>query len=443
MDILATFGGIGWTAVTFIVAISIIVAVHEYGHYIVARCSGIHAEVFSLGFGKVLASRVDRRGTKWQIAAIPLGGFVKFMGDANAASAGGDSDVMLGLTPVERRRTMQGAPLWARAATAFAGPLFNFLMAIALFWALILSSGIRDGVPKVASVNATPWTGENLRRGDVIVKIAGQEVPDMEAFGKVVEALPDTSPQAWTVLREGAEVTFDGPHPLPALIGSVMPSNAGMAAGLEVGDVILAVNDMPVATFSQMPDLVAASGGEPLKLQVWRGGDSFDVKLSPNRRDLPKPEGGFETRWLIGLTGDLLFVPEARPAGIGEALMLSLQQSWAVASGSLSGLYHIILGKISTCNLSGAISMAENVSAAASDGAVTFLFMLAAMSVAIGLVNLFPIPVLDGGHLVLYAYEAVFRRPPPEKALGLIFSIGLAIVISIMVFALFNDVTCA
>lgn len=443
MDILTTFGGLAWTVVTFIIAISIIVAVHEYGHYIVARWSGIHAETFSLGFGKVLASRVDRHGTKWQIAAVPLGGFVKFLGDANAASAGGDGQVMAGLSPAERRRTMQGAPLWARAATAFAGPLFNFIMAILLFWALILSSGIPDGVPKVASVNATPWEGDNLQAGDVIVKLAGQEVADMAALGKVIEALPETAPQSWTVQRGDAEITFDGPHPLPALIGSVMAGNAGMAAGLKVGDVIQAVDGAPVATFTQMPAMVEASAGKPLKLKVWRAGEILDVTLSPNRRDLPKDGGGFETRWLIGLNADLLFVPEARSAGIFEALKLGVAQSWAVATGSLSGLSHIIQGKISTCNLSGAISMAENVSAAASDGAVSFLFMLAALSVAIGLVNLFPIPVLDGGHLMLYAYEAVFRRPPPEKALNLIFSIGLAIVVSLMLFALFNDVTCA
>lgn len=443
MDFVATFGDLAWTVVTFIIAISIIVAVHEYGHYIVARWSGIHAETFSLGFGKVLVSRTDRHGTKWQIAAIPLGGFVKFLGDANAASAGGDGEVMAGLSPTERRRTMQGAPLWARAATAFAGPLFNFIMAIAVFWALILSSGIPDGVPKVASVNPTPWAGDNLQPGDVILKLAGQDVPDMDAFGKVIEALPPSTPQVWTVQRGAEVVTFDGPHPLPPLVGTVMAGNAGMAAGLQVGDVIVSVDGVPASTFTEMPAMVEASAGKPLNLQVWRAGQTLDITLSPNRRDLPKDGGGFETRWLIGLTGDLLFEPEARSAGFIEALKLSVQQSWGVASGSLSGLYHIILGKISTCNLSGAISMAENVSAAASDGAVSFLFMLAALSVAIGLVNLFPIPVLDGGHLVLYAYEAIFRRPPPEKAMGLIFAMGLAIVVSVMAFALFNDVTCA
>jgi regulator of sigma E protease len=442
MDIVASLGGLIWTVVTFVVAISIIVAVHEYGHYIVGRWSGIHAEVFSLGFGKVLASRVDRSGTKWQIAAIPLGGYVRFMGDANAASAGGDAEVMSTLSPSDRRRTMQGAPLWARAATAVAGPVFNFIMAIMVYSALILASGIPDGVPVVEKVNETPWTGANLQKGDVVLALAGQKVADLKVFGAVIETLPNTAPISWTVLRDGAEVTFDGPHPLPARIGGVMVGNAGMDAGMLAGDVVLAINGAPVATFAQMPDIVASANGKPLQLTVWRAGQEFDLTLTANRRDMPLPEGGFETRWLIGLSGSLLFEPQARPAGWLESVSLAAQQSWSVASGSLSGIYHMLAGKISACNLSGAITMAENVSAAASGGIVSFLSILAMLSVAIGLVNLFPIPVLDGGHLVLYAYEAVFRCPPGDKALRIVFSAGLALIVSIMVFALFNDVTC-
>ena len=127
-DLLSGVGGTAWTVLFFLVSLSIIVAVHEYGHYIVGRWSGIHAEVFSLGFGPVLISRVDRRGTRWQLAAIPLGGFVKFLGDSNAAS-GKDAEALSGLSAQERRHTMHGAPLWARAATVAAGPVFNFVLA--------------------------------------------------------------------------------------------------------------------------------------------------------------------------------------------------------------------------------------------------------------------------------------------------------------------------
>ena len=145
MDILATLLGMGgflWTLAFFILAIAIIVFVHEYGHYIVGRWSGIHAEVFSLGFGPVIWSGADKRGTRWQIAALPFGGYVKFLGDANAASSAADDEVMSHLDAKARRRTMHGAPLWARAATIFAGPAFNFLFSIAVFAAFMVVKGL-------------------------------------------------------------------------------------------------------------------------------------------------------------------------------------------------------------------------------------------------------------------------------------------------------------
>ena len=154
MDLIGFLPGVGglfWTVLSTIVALSIIVAVHEYGHYIVGRWSGIHAEVFSLGFGRVLVSRVDRRGTRWQIAALPFGGYVKFLGDSNAAS-GKDGAAMTGMTEAERRHTMHGAPLWARAATVAAGPMFNFIMAIAILFFMILFNGVATQEPIVGSV---------------------------------------------------------------------------------------------------------------------------------------------------------------------------------------------------------------------------------------------------------------------------------------------------
>ncbi len=154
-ELFAALGGTVWAVFFFIIALSIIVAIHEYGHYIVGRWTGIHAEVFSLGFGPVLASRTDRRGTRWQIAAIPFGGYVKFLGDADAASV--RSDAGAGLSPEERRHTMAGAPLWARALTVAAGPVANFILTFLVLAAMLFTFGIADGEPTVGKVSPSPW----------------------------------------------------------------------------------------------------------------------------------------------------------------------------------------------------------------------------------------------------------------------------------------------
>ena len=165
MDFLPQFGSFAFTMLAFIAAISIIVAVHEYGHYIVGRWSGIRADVFSIGFGPVLLSRKDRRGTQWQIAALPFGGYVKFAGDANAASVGADAAV----TPA--RNTMHGAPLWARAATVVAGPLFNFILSIAIFAGVVLVSGQATDEPRVGAPRDLPPVYQSLEAGDLILAL--------------------------------------------------------------------------------------------------------------------------------------------------------------------------------------------------------------------------------------------------------------------------------
>ena len=162
-ELIPSFGGFAFTLLAFVVALSIIVAIHEYGHYIVGRWSGIHAEVFSLGFGPVLLSRVDRRGTKWQVAALPFGGYVKFLGDANAAS-GKDGAAVDALDPAERRRSMHGAPLWARAATVAAGPIFNFILSILVFAGVMVFSGQASTDPVVGDIRPMPAEMQVLSR---------------------------------------------------------------------------------------------------------------------------------------------------------------------------------------------------------------------------------------------------------------------------------------
>ena len=440
MDILGALGGTAWAVVFFVIALSIIVFVHEYGHYIVGRWSGIHAEVFSLGFGPVLWSRTDRRGTKWQVAAIPFGGYVKFLGDANAASVG--STGAPGLSAEERRHTMAGAPLWARTLTVAAGPVANFILTFAVLGGLLLALGVVREEPTVGRLIPLP-AEQTLREGDVILAMNGIATPDSAAMREALAALPRTPTVEVTVRRDGSEVTLAVPHPQPPLISSVQVKSAAIDAGLREGDVILRAGGRDLVTFADLQDVVFNSEGKPVALSVWRAGETFDLELTPRRRDIPLPDGsGFETKWMMGLASGLAFEMATRTPGAGETVSLAAQQMWDMTTTTFSGLWHMIVGSISTCNMSGVIGMAETMGDAAKAGWESFVTMLAVLSLGIGILNLFPIPVLDGGHLVFYAYEAVTGRPPSERALRGLMSVGLTLLLALMAFALWQDLTC-
>ncbi|MFN7224515.1 MAG: RIP metalloprotease RseP [Paracoccaceae bacterium] len=441
IGLVPSFGGLLWTVIAFVLALSIIVAVHEYGHYIVGRWTGIHAEVFSLGFGPILYSRVDSRGTRWQVAALPFGGYVKFLGDSNAAS-GKDGEAITALTADERRHTMHGAPLWARALTVAAGPAFNFVMAIVIFTGMLFWTGVANTDTVVGDVQTIPFDGPVVQSGDRIIELGGKPTPDLTTLFEVADSLPPSPTVPYVVERSGQQVAFEGPFPFPPVAGGVQPQTAAYDAGLLQGDVILAVDGVPISAFSELRSIVGDSDGRDLRLTVWRAGDTFDTTLTPRRMDLPRAEGGFETRWLIGLTGGLGFEPVMRTPGPLEAIGIAGRQTWMIATTSLSGLYHMVTGAISSCNLRGPIGIAESSGAAASQGVESFVWFIAMLSVAVGLMNLFPVPVLDGGHLVFHAYEAVTGKPPSERALRVMMTVGLALLLSLMVFALTNDLFC-
>ena len=441
MGLLPEFGNLFFTLGAFVVALSIIVAVHEYGHYIVGRWSGIHAEVFSLGFGPVLFSGVDKRGTRWQIAALPFGGYVKFLGDANAASSAADDTVMGTLDQSQRRRTMHGAPLWARAATIFAGPAFNFLFSIAIFAAFIAIKGLPADTPVVGQVYPMP-TEVALVEGDLITAVDGQPVTDLQGYYTIAAGLEPTPEVTYTIDRAGQTLDVTGPQPLPARAAGIALNSAARDAGMETGDVVLAINDQPVFAFGQMPPLVADAEGEAVTLRLWRAGEELEVDLTPRRTDLPLPDGGFETRWLIGLQSGSFFEHPMRSVSVTESLPMAVEEIGSIISRSLSGLYHMVTGAISTCNLSGPVGIATTSGEMASDGLASFIWFIAVLSTAVGLLNLFPIPILDGGHLVFHAYEALVGRPPSDKVLGALMTMGLVLLGGLMLFALTNDLFC-
>ncbi|MEM9523784.1 MAG: RIP metalloprotease RseP [Pseudomonadota bacterium] len=443
IELLPPAGGLITTIVAFLVALGAIVAIHEYGHYIVGRWCGIQAEVFSLGFGPVLWSRVDRRGTRWQIAACPLGGYVKFMGDADAAS-GGAADDLAHMSPADRKRTMHGAALWARAATVAAGPVFNFILSILIFGGFVWWQGIAQGVPTIGSLKPLPWMEmeNDLRPGDRVISVNDRGVGSVQELFEASARL-EAGPVSYGIERENGErLTVQGPFPLPPIADAVQPRAAAIEAGLTEGDVITAVNGTPIFAFRELQAAVARSEGRPLALVVWRDGATREITLEPRRADVPAENGGFETRYLIGVSGGLFFEPRTTRPDPVSALWHGAEQVMSIIQSSLSGLAHVATGAISSCNLQGPIGIAETTGAVASQGIDNYIWFIAVLSTAIGLLNLLPIPVLDGGHLVFHAYEAVSGRPPSDRILRVFLTVGLALILLLMLFALANDLFC-
>jgi regulator of sigma E protease len=444
IGLLPQFGNLTYTIAAFIVALSVIVAVHEYGHYIVGRWSGIKAEVFSLGFGPILFSRVDTHGTRWQFALLPFGGYVKFKGDSNAASANTE-DTISDLSPEERRQTMQGAPLWARTATVAAGPVFNFILSVFVFGAVMMADGKTAEPLVVASLKPLPTQGVELQPGDQIIKVADITLPsfdDREAFEAFSDGLPEEPLLEYLVNRDGTQTTITGPHPWPPLANALAPRSAAFAADMKQGDVITAIDGNEIYAFSQLKEIVEGSDGRELQMTVWRDGEVMDIALTPKRSDEPQEDGGFKTHWRIGISSGFAFEAATESLGPIDAITGGVGQTYSVISGSLSGLYHMITGAISSCNMSGPIGIAQVSGAMASQGISSFVWFIAVLSAAVGLLNLLPIPILDGGHLVFYAYEGVFKKPPSDKALRVLMVVGLTFVLSLMVFAIANDLFC-
>lgn len=439
--LIPTFGSVAFTLIAFIVALSIIVAVHEYGHYIVGRWSGIKADVFSVGFGPVLYSRMDRHGTKWQIAALPFGGYVKFRGDADAAS-GKDAEAMSALSEDERRSSMHGAPLWARTATVAAGPIFNFILSFLVFAALLMVRGVASDPLTIDEIRDVPGGAGGLQSGDVILAINGDPIPPTDEFAGFGDALEAEQRLTYTVRRDGREQVVDGPWLYPPLATGISPGSAAEEAGLLAGDVVMGVDGNAIFDFEELQGAIRGSGGEAVTLSIWRDGAEETISLTPRRMDIPLPDGGFETNFMIGMNGGMVIVPATETPGLGQAVVGGVDQVVFIIRSSISGLYHMIAGKISTCNISGPVGIAETSGQAASQGWITFIWFIAVLSTAVGLLNLFPIPVLDGGHLVFYAWEAVTGRPPSDTALRYLMAGGLTLMIALMIFAVTNDLFC-
>lgn len=352
--------------IPFVVVLTIIVFVHELGHYSVARWCGVKVEVFSIGFGPELFGWYDKHNTRWKISAVPLGGYVKFFGDADAASTT-DTSAVSAMSAEDRKVSFHHKSLGQRAAIVFAGPAINFIFAIFIYAALF-------------SLVGQPFT--------------------------------------------------------PPVVGDVVPGSAAQNAGLRAGDRILTADGTEIQRFEELRAYVALRAETPIMLRVLRDGGEIGLTVVPLRVDVPDGSGGTQKLGQIGIrTSGVDFVRHDP----GTAVVQAVRETWLVVANTFTYLGRIINGKESGDQLSGPLGIAKISGDVAKSSWLGLVSLMATLSVAIGLINLFPVPMLDGGHLVFYAYEAVRGRPLGERAQDYSFRIGFALVMSLFLFATWND----
>ncbi len=446
MDLIAQIPLIGPTlavAAPFILVLAIVVFVHEFGHYIVGRWCGIGADVFSIGFGKELYGWTDRRGTRWRIAALPLGGYVKFRGDADASSAHADTEALARMTAAERAGSFHDAALGRRALTVLAGPVANFILSIAIFAAMALGQGRPLDAPVIGAISAdaNPEFAAALKPGDRVSAVNGVAVADFAALQEALQA-SEGAPVAVTLAREGGARTVDVIFRAPARVDGVSAGGAAEAAGVLPGDVIEAIDGQPIGGFAELQRRTRESAGAPMTLGVRRGDQLLTLTLTPQMVEMADPlTGAPMSRPMLGIQKQAReLTPVIEPVGPLSALAFGAERTWMVIAVSLSGMAEVVTGAQEAKDvLGGPIRIAEISGEAAASGVATFIGLIAVLSASIGLINLFPIPVLDGGHLMFYAIEAVRGRPLRERWQEIGNRIGLALVLSLMIFATFND----
>ena len=432
------FGGFLSVAVPFVIALGAVVFVHEYGHYIVGRWCGIHAEAFSMGFGKVLYSWYDKRGTKWQISALPLGGYVKFLGDANGAS-GADQEALAKMPDDVRSKTFHGAKLYKKALTVFAGPATNFIFSIIVFSLLTIGQGVATNEPVVGELTRFPGIQNDLQEGDFIKEINGKQISTREDIGDFLTEDTPTLTSYYLVDRDGREMTVEGPYPWLPIVAAVTPVTPAAKAGLQKGDLILAVGDTEIRTFPQLQKAVRSAAQAETSMRIQRGSETLELVIEPRLIPYENQDGTFTERVQIGIAGGIAFGPEILPVPLWEAPYYGYLRVKFIVQKFLQTIGQLFTGGISPKNLQGPLGIAVASGDTASQGLAEFIYFVGFVSTAIGLMNLLPIPVLDGGHLIIFAYQAVFRREPNEKVLNVAMAIGFSFLIGLMLYATFND----
>lgn len=424
--------------IAFVIVIGVVIFVHEYGHYIVGRWRGIHAETFSLGIGPVIYSRTDKRGTRWQIAAIPLGGYVKFLGDRNASSQP-DHDAVAGMNAYDRRRSFPAASLLSRFLTVLAGPVANFILSIVLFAGLIMWQGFLTDQPTFGKIADMPSKVQVLE-GDEIVELNGVPVASYDDLSTAMATDFGDGTMNIVVSRDGNLINLIIPRFEMPLVQSVVPLSAAEKAGILPGDFILKIGDIVPSSFSDLVTQIVKAQETEITLTVWRDGAEVIINITPQIVDIINEDGTVSQIPRLGVSGGTYFVGATETPPIWEAAWFGVNRTYDTITQSLEVIGLIFAGEISPKTLQGPVGIAQISGAVVKQSMVTFITLIAIISTSIGFLNLFPIPILDGGHIMTYIYEAVRGQPPSPAFLNVFMSIGLALVLFLMVFTFYNDI---
>lgn len=467
MDPIGIIGGalysIIWFVVPFVVVLSVVVFIHELGHFWAARFFRVRVEAFSIGFGKELISWIDRQGTRWRIAALPLGGYVRFWGDQDATTSRVDTDTLDKLTPEQKAVSFHHKPLYQKAVIAAAGPFANFILSIVIFAGLAMIYGERILPPVIGAVEAgSPAEAAGLMRGDRIKTVNGQEIRSFVEFAKA-ESFGANSALRLTVDRKGEIISVevapvmvdreDGQggkiampsigiqHFDPPFVSSVEPGSPAEQAGVAKDDLIVSVNGKPVGNFVAVRDIVIASKGKPVILVVDRAGQAVTLTITPRLASVQ----GRKSAYMIGIASrlgdsDPRYPVETIYYGPTGAIAKGIEETWFYVSKIGEFFGQLLTGSGDYRQLSGPIGIAKVSSDVAQVSLASLIQLIAVLSVSVGLLNLLPIPILDGGHLLYYSIEGIRGRPLGEKAQEFGFRIGLVFVLGLMIVATFNDI---
>lgn len=448
------------TILAFVITLGILVSIHEFGHFWVARKCGVKVLRFSVGFGKSLWSRTDRQGTEYTVAAIPLGGYVKMLDEREDP-----------VPEEEKHLSFNNQSVFSRIAIVAAGPVANFLLAIMALWMMYMV-GVRTLIPQVGEVAPeSPAAYAGIQPGDEIIAVDGEETPGWQAVNiELLSSIGETRTLTLTV-REGEPgqqangavrdyrlnvtdwlLNEEQPNPvrslglipfapeIPAIIGDLVADGAAMEAGLEPGDKIISADNVPVEDWAHWVEIIRAHPEQSMNVIIERDGVEQALALTPNSRELEGEKSGYIGAGVKSITWPDEMVRNIRLGPI-DSLMRGAEATWTLTAMTAESLWKMVVGLVSVKNLSGPITIAKVAGASLESGLDNFLYFLAMLSVSLGVLNLLPIPALDGGHLLFYMVELVRGRPLSEKIQVLGLKIGVTLVVGVMILAMYNDLS--